>query len=193
MQTPQPPDPTRQPRRPVPQHRPIIRSKINRRKGKDEVVDKMDRKLAAGADLVFSKIHEANTQKATGVLAYVFGYGLLTLLAVLGIGYFKITHPTKESEKVAFVEPVATMAQDFAKREFSADQYALYLSNLLVRYDNLPAKYRTGVPKFTPTEIYAKLKDLWPQLRAPTKDAIVQDLPGFAGHMEALQNQQAGY
>ncbi|MBD3321173.1 MAG: hypothetical protein GF350_08780 [Chitinivibrionales bacterium] len=158
----------------------FIGSTKNQFRKKSEVVSGMNKKLASGKDVVASFEKQVKAKKASVIIAYVVFYTIFLTIGFVTARYLNFESREEILEKMnKFVEPVKSMEKDFAADKLSPDQYARYLSSMLVHADRVPEKYKQGVPRFTREEIYAKLKSLWPMLLDQTKKEIKNDLPAL--------------
>jgi hypothetical protein len=72
------------------------------------------------------------------------------------------------------------MHQAYASGEFSIDEYAICLSNLLLHYDSVPERFTKGIPRISSAEVLATIDTLWPRLHMATRERIARDLPKYA-------------
>lgn len=166
---------------------PVIRSKVNKGKSQDEVVRTMDRKLAGGADLSFRKELEEQSKKASVVLLYGGIYLTLLVVALLSFGWIKTRKPIDPQRASKFVEVTTRIDSVYQEYGITVDEYARYLMYLLVRYRDLPPKFQQGVPRFTREEVYAKLREVWPELTDDTRNLLFRHIPAFYESMRQAE------
>ncbi|MBN1760769.1 MAG: hypothetical protein JW863_20740, partial [Chitinispirillaceae bacterium] len=66
------------------------------------------------------------------------------------------------------------------------DEYALYLKDYLIRYDSLPAVYKTERSTTPNTEIFRSLFDIWPQVSLRTRAVMLTSMPFLEDKWEAM-------
>ncbi len=174
-----------------PQPGPVIRSKVNKGKSQDEIVRNMDRKLAGGANLVFKKELEDKSRKASVVLFYAGLYFVLLVMVLASLGWIKTRKPTPVERAPKYVQVTDNLESAHQDYEITSDEYARYLMYLLVRYDELPERFKAGVPRFSRQEVLGKLRTAWPDLADNTRNLIFRHLPEFYQEMHRKESQEA--
>ena len=67
--------------------------------------------------------------------------------------------------------------EDFAGKRISADEYALFIKDYLIRYDSLPARYKAERITLTSEQVYHTLHDIWPQVSLRTRSRLLVTMP----------------
>ncbi len=161
---------------------------------KDKVVSSMAKKLAnenTAADI--EKIKKKRKRKP--IIGYVAAV-LFTIIVTVSF-YFAIlsTEKVQEEQRVAAYKelqdnPLSRLRTALANDIITADQFAFYCRDLLVRYDSLPAQYKTEKVILSRKDIYAAIVSVWFNLYPKTKIALTSELVGLKeaveDHMDSL-------
>lgn len=163
----------------------FVPSEQNKWKKKREVVADMTRKLASGDDVVAKLVKD---EKAKRRQIFLIGAGVYVVLlggVTATVFLFLTNRPaTTVKQESAYTRPLESMENDHRNDSITVDQYALFLSYMLMHFDKVPQKYKGGVPRFSAGEIFAKLRDLWPRLDPRTKEHIGKELPQLVPESE---------
>ena len=66
-----------------------------------------------------------------------------------------------------------------------ADEYALYMAYLLVKYDSIPENFKTPSPKIMSKEVYAELDRIWGSISLRMRQKITFELlPQFRSKIQ---------
>jgi hypothetical protein len=167
-----------------------MNNKVTKRAhSKDLVVASMVKKLAsqpAGQDLKKKK-------KKIHVYVYVI------IIVVIVITVMTVCHLTNEKtendlQKVTIAtikereNPLFLLQSAFKQDSITADQYALYLKDILIRYDSLPQKYKSPRAVILDEEVYHSMLDVWRLLSLRIKNTLLQDLPGLKNKIERMKD-----
>lgn len=170
----------------------LVASQKNWWKGKKDVIASMDKKLAGGRNEEMEKEYRkllwrkkmSNTTIVAGII--------LIAAATLAAFNWKSIKKTLHIEQSFFASPVRSLAQDYKKGAITADQYALYLCDLLVNYKRLPQEYKSGIPQFTRGDVFARLSRIWPRVTLSSRDEIQQLLPMFIPQSDSEKADTGG-
>jgi hypothetical protein len=161
---------------------------------KDKVVSSMAKKLAnenTAADI--EKIKRKRKRKP--IIGY-FAAVLFTVVMTVSF-YFAIlsTDKVQEKQRVAVQQalqdnPLSRLRTALANDIITADQFAFYCRDILVRYDSLPAQYKTDKVILSRENVYASIISVWFNLYPKTKIALTRELEGLKeaveNHMDSL-------
>ncbi|HON11309.1 MAG TPA: hypothetical protein PLE24_10615 [Chitinispirillaceae bacterium] len=75
--------------------------------------------------------------------------------------------------------PLSRLRNDFRQNLISPDQFAIYLQDLLIRYDSLPEYYKTRRPVISVDQVYNELTQVWSLLNLHVRSSILEALPDF--------------
>ena len=84
--------------------------------------------------------------------------------------------------------PLNRLADALKSNSISVDQYALFLSDLLVRYDSLPQKFKTDRPVILNEDVYKSLMGVWMQLSLPNRNKLISILPALVPRVEKMRD-----
>jgi len=156
---------------------------------KDKVVSSMAKKLAnenTAADI--EKIKKKRKRKP--IIGYVAAV-LFTVVMTVSF-YFAIlsTDKIQEEQRVAVQKalednPLSRLRTALANDIITADQFAFYCRDILVRYDSLPEQYKTDKVILSREDVYASIVSVWFNLYPKTKVTLTREL---AGLKEAVEN-----
>ncbi|KMQ51037.1 hypothetical protein CHISP_1960 [Chitinispirillum alkaliphilum] len=144
-------------------------------KHRKDVVRSMAKKLADHDEtLVFKEKRESR-------ILYLLLPGAFIILFLSLLIFLPRMRP-EPSGHVAEVEevttcPVLRIEAAYERGEIGANEYGAYLSDVLIRYDSLPAEYRVERPIINPEEVFSRLAGIWDNIRPSLKDALIDDFP----------------
>ncbi len=155
---------------------------------KDKVISSMAKKLAnedTAADI--EKIKKKRKRKP--VVGYVAAV-LFTVVMTVSF-YFAIlsTEKVQEEQRVAVQKalednPLSRLRSALTNDIITADQFAFYCRDLLVRYDSLPEQYKTEKVILSRGDIYAAIISVWFNLYPKTKITLTRELTGLKDAVE---------
>lgn len=157
---------------------------------KDIVIASMAKKLAEQAPI--EKIAK-NKKKMLNRhhLIYMVTFSLLVILSIVSISINQTKDNSKETGKSVLEKrnsPLVLLSDALENDSINVDQYALYLKDLLIRYDSLPGKYRTDYPVIATSDIYISIVKVWMRLGIKTRISLINDLPGLNPHIEKMKD-----
>jgi hypothetical protein len=82
--------------------------------------------------------------------------------------------------------PLMRLTEALKDESVTVDQYAMFLSDLLVRYDSIPERFKTDRPVILNEEVYRSLMGVWMQLNYQTKNKLAKILPALKPRIEKL-------
>lgn len=152
---------------------------------RDQVIASMAKKLAD------TNGSPKNQKKRWGKAFIINGviFGLLILITGLVFSFksprasvknIKTTHGTLSPDS-----PLSKLSTAYNHRHIDHDQYALYLKDLLVRYDSLPQEFKTERPIIKEIQVHNELLNIWTSVSLDVRSTIIKELPKFA---EKTQN-----
>jgi len=155
---------------------------------KDKVVSSMAKKLAnenMAADI--EKIKKKRKRKP--LIGYVVAV-LFTVVMTVSF-YFAIlsTEKVQEEQRVAVQQalqdnPLSRLRTALKNDIISADQFAFYCRDMLIRYDSLPVQYKTDKVILSRKDIYAAIVSVWFNLYPRTKVVLTKELAGLNDAVE---------
>lgn len=154
-----------------------MKRSISRKMSREEVIASMANKLAEG-----SVVKEKNTFRRKILLinlAVIFLSGMMVLFVSHSIS--KKTLQQKQNSSLLpttniMQDPLLKLKHAFEDEAIGADEYALYMAYLLVRYDSVPANFRTLRPKVISEEVYAELDRMWERVSLRMRQKINTEL-----------------
>jgi len=164
----------------------LVRSEKNYWRKKDAVVGEMVSKLASGVNGVAHwKKKKALKRKVT---IFFITLGILAYVAVAAIFILRHRKETLLSYQkgIQYINPVAMLKEELNKNAISADEYAKYLSYLLLHFNRVPERFRPDVPYFSADDVYSELRAAWPKIDSTTQDSIAKELPAMAVRQTVL-------
>jgi hypothetical protein len=161
---------------------------------KDKVVSSMAKKLAnenTAADI--EKIKKKRKRKP--LIGYVVAVLFTVVMTVLF--YFAIlsTEKVQEKQRVSVQQalkdnPLSRLRTALINDIITADQFAFYCRDILVRYDSLPQQYKTEKVILSREDIYSAIVSVWFNLYPKTKNTLSRELVGLneavENHMDSL-------
>jgi hypothetical protein len=161
---------------------------------KDKVVSSMAKKLAnenTAADI--EKIKKRRKRKP--IIGYVVAV-LFTVVMTVSF-YFAIlsTEKVQEKQRIAVQmaledNPLSRLRTALANDIITADQFAFYCRDILLRYDSLPDQYKTEKVILSREDIYSSIISVWFNLYPKTKSILTKELNGLTEavekHMDSL-------
>jgi hypothetical protein len=157
---------------------------------KDQIINSMAKKLAdvsAVDDL--ERIKKKRVKKTNRV--YIIAVMIFVCLSVTVYTIEK----TRREEKLQQVTMVSLVNQDSPLKRLTdalkdesvtVDQYAMFLSDLLIRYDSIPERFKTDRPVILNEEVYRSLMGVWMQLQHQTRNKLAKNLPALRPRIEKL-------
>jgi hypothetical protein len=144
-------------------------------KTRDELVASMAKKLAVPGNRDKKRVNPYVLWIST--FAFCFSV-LLFLLA--SHGKKKEAMVALESKQHVMLEnPIQKLQTAYSDGFLSVDQYALYLSYLLVNYDSIPVQYKPAVPVVSEAQVYKALSELWLEISPERRELLRIKLPKF--------------
>lgn len=155
-----------------------MKRSISRKMSREEVIASMANKLAVGSVVNTKRKVRRRIIIINIVVILIFG----TL--VLSFSFSKKSHKQQQSHsylKTASMvqSPLLKLKTAFQSGTIGADEYALYLAYLLVKYDSVPEIFQTPRPHINGNEINAELDKVWNYLSMGRRNKIKELLPQF--------------
>ena len=165
--------------------------KINRR---EKIVDSMAKKFADSGSMTHIITTHRKRKFKPAVYIYILiglavvSTGLTTLIMTGRIAPGRtIRGATRLEDSAPIKNSIDLLRDDLAAKKISVDDYVLYLKDYLIRYDSLPAGYKTSRSSTTNTEIFRALFDIWPQVSLRTRAVMLKSMPFLEAKWEALK------
>jgi hypothetical protein len=152
---------------------------------RDQVIAAMANKLAVGNSQVNIKPNFKPVLKSRKVVIAVAGFLctvlLLGTLLSLDNADKKVRDKEKSSQRdvISVLNPLIKLKAAYVEKEISAELYACYLRDLIVRYDSIPDKFRLSRPIINQKEVYSELSVVWELISPGLRMTINKDLPVF--------------
>lgn len=155
-----------------------MKRSISRKMSREEVIASMANKLADGS--VVNTKRKVRRRIIIINLAVILSFGTL----VFSVSFSKKSHQQRQSnsylQTASMVQsPLLKLKTAFQDGTIGADEYALYLTYLLVKYDSVPEIFQTPRPHINATEINAELDKTWNRLSMGIRKKIRELLPQF--------------
>lgn len=155
----------------------ILKRNISKNMSREQIIASMAKKLAENSSseiIVKKKLSDK----------YIYFIVAAVLLAGLSIG-IAISFNNKgtieeneESEKVSRIDnPVVKLKNAYDDKMINENQYAIYLKDLLIRYDSLPEKYKVISPVVSDKEVFDELSAIWPDLSNNIRLELTNAIP----------------
>lgn len=165
---------------------------IKKNMTREQVVASMAKKLSQGSS---TNIIAAQKKKGAKPLVYLYIFiGLLivsttiTGIIVTGSTSHKLLHPTAPKLAVVFSSPLDLITAAHREEKISTDQCALYLKDILIRYDSLPPEFKPDHAVIADTSVYKTLVTLWPHISLRTRSNIITRLPKLKEQLNAARH-----
>jgi hypothetical protein len=151
-----------------------MKRSLSRKMSREEVIASMANKLAERSIVNKKKYHRK-------FLLVNFVVILLSGIMLLLISMSKKTIQQKQSNSFLLTinviqKPLHRIKNAFENGEIEADEYALYMAYLLVRYDSVPEKFQTLRPKVKSEEVYSELNSIWERVSLRMRQKITSEL-----------------
>ncbi len=149
-----------------------MRCSLSRKMSREEVIASMANKLAERS-LVNKKKHHRKI--------LLINFAVILLSGIMLISMSKKTLQQKQSNSFLLTtnvrqETLLKIKNAFESGEIEADEYALYMAYLLVRYDSVPEKFQTLRPKVISEEVYTELNSIWERVSLRMRQKITNEL-----------------
>ena len=149
---------------------------------RDKLVDSMTNKLADSGTV--KKVITTHRKRRIETLKYVYIALALSVVST-SITYLvmtgKVAPGITGADDAVVAAPVKTtldlLNDDLNMEKIRADQYSLYLRDYLIRYDSLPAVYKTPLAGLASGEVYRALYTIWPKLSLRTRSELLKTMP----------------
>lgn len=82
--------------------------------------------------------------------------------------------------------PLNRLTNALNDESVTVDQYAMFLNDLLIRYDSLPEKFKTDHPVILNEDVYRSLMGVWMKLNNQTRNKLVKNFPTLKPRIERL-------
>jgi hypothetical protein len=163
--------------------------KTRKKIAKDKVVSSMAKKLADVA--VVSEIEKSKKKRNRKPVLWYLVSILFTIVATvfcyLAILSTEKIHLKQFKEGVYALQekkPINKLKAELNEQLISPDQFARYCKDLLIRFDSLPAKYKSEIPFVSSEEVYREIAQVWYQLRPQTRQELTKMLPQLSVKVE---------
>jgi hypothetical protein len=166
----------------------IINSKLVSKK--DQIITSMAKKLADVSTVNDLERTKKKRVKKTNQV-YIIAVMVFVCLSVIVYAIEK----TRREEKLQQVtlasitnqdSPLRRLTEALKDESVTVDQYAMFLSDLLVRYDSIPERFKTDHPVILNEEVYSSLMGVWMQLQNQTRNKLAKILPALKPRIEKL-------
>jgi hypothetical protein len=167
-----------------------MKKSIDVSQGKDKVLESMAKKLAVDSTEIFKKPPPV---KKRYKIIYSIGIGCIIVLVTYILFCNKPNDPHIYTINDILVtqlkdNPLTRLKDDFNKNAITAEQYAFYLRDILIRYDSLPVKYRLDRPLIRSQDVYRALADIWLLLNLRARRQLTKELPQLDDRIRKIQD-----
>ncbi|NLP01082.1 MAG: hypothetical protein GX089_01165 [Fibrobacter sp.] len=147
---------------------------------RDRVVASMSKKLANTKGV--NAANRSRKIRTTLIIIALIGSVLILLAGILftnkkGVAFNQNIRSGYDS--TLSDNPLSRLRNDFRQNLISPDQFAIYLQDLLIRYDSLPEYYKTRRPVISVDQVYNELTQVWSLLNLHVRSSILEALPDF--------------
>lgn len=149
---------------------------------REKVIDTMAKKFAdRGAVEQIIVRHRKKMLRSSRTL-YIIAAVTIASMIMTGLVTVGVIEPPevlqkKADEHAVIVNSIDLFRADLSSGVLSPDQFVMMCKLYLVRYDSLPAKYKTKISTTTRDEVYGAIADVWPQVSLRTRERLLRDLP----------------
>lgn len=147
---------------------------------RDQVVASMAKKLA-------DTNGSSKNQKKRWEKAFIINGVIIGLLILITGSVFSFKSPRTFIKNIKTTQgaltsdsPLSRLSTAYNQRHINHDQFALYLKDLLVRYDSLPQDFKTERPIIKEVQVHDELLNVWPSVSLDARLIILKELPKFA-------------
>ena len=147
---------------------------------RDRVVASMSKKLANTKGV--NAANRSRKIRTTLIINALIGSALVLLICILFTNKktAAVNQNVRSSNDSTLSDsPLSRLRNDFRQNLISPDQFAIYLQDLLIRYDSLPEYYKTRRPVISVDQVYNELTQVWPLLNLRVRSSILEALPDF--------------
>lgn len=163
-----------------------MKRSISKKMNREEVIASMTGKLAEGSVVNAKKNFRRKILLINLTVILLSG----ALVLIVSISMSKKNLPYKQN--TSFLQATSVMQSPLHKLKnafqddvIGADEYALYMAYLLVRYDSIPENFRTPRPKIISEEVYTELNRIWGRISLRMRQRIsIELLPQFRPKMQ---------
>lgn len=157
---------------------------------KDLVISSMARKLAD-----VSNANELKKKKKKKLKnPYLVYSSIAIIVTILVIAVFIVNMSMQKQtaditiDSIVQKYPLRNLNDAYKNRSITADQYAIYLRDYLIKYDSLPENFKQEGSVVLSEHIYKSLIDVWMKLNLKTRASLLKDLPDLNPHVEKLKD-----
>ena len=138
-----------------------MKRNISKKMNREEVIASMASKLAEGSVVNAKKKFHHKILLIN--LAVILLSGTMVLIVTISISKNLCTRiiMTLSAGYLCNAEPFTEIKKAFQDEVIGADEYALHMAYLLVKYDSIPENFKTPSPKIMSKEVYAELDRIW--------------------------------
>ena len=162
--------------------------KVSRR---EKVVDSMAKKFADSGSV--TDIITSYRKRKIKPVFYVYAFIILsvistsiTVLVMSGTIAPELTGKGSVTAAPPVRNSIDLLREDLVRKKIGPDEYVLYLKDYLIRYDSLPAVYKTERSTTTSREIYRSIFDIWPKVSLHTRANLLKSMPYLETKWKAL-------
>ncbi len=158
-------------------------------KHRDEVVSSMAKKLADRDEtMVFKK--RSDPVPLFFVIIGICLVAVIAVVALVSFGEKEVEQPVAAVESAAPASPVELIETAYERGEITINDYGVYLTNVLVRYDSVPEAYRVERPMIIPDDIFIRLLRVWKRIRPELRVTILKDIPQLEQMVEDMESNR---
>lgn len=163
-----------------------MKRNISKKMNREEVIASMASKLAEGSVVNAKKKFHHKILLIN--LAVILLSGTMVLIVTISIS----KKPLHQNHNDSFLQvthvmqsPLQKLKKAFQDEVIGADEYALHMAYLLVKYDSIPENFKTPSPKIMSKEVYAELDRIWGSISLRMRQKITFELlPQFRSKIQ---------
>lgn len=154
-----------------------MKRSISRKMNREQVIASMANKLADGSAVNAKKKFHRKILLIN--MSVILLSGTMVLFVSISMSKKSLQHKQNNSflqTASVMQNPLQKLKSAFQRGVIGADEYALYMAYLLVRYDSVPENFRTPRPKIISEEVYAEIDRIWGRISLRMRQRITSEL-----------------
>ncbi|HLV31841.1 MAG TPA: hypothetical protein VKY57_09755 [Chitinispirillaceae bacterium] len=144
---------------------------------REQIIASMAKKLAenSSSEIIIKK---KLSDKSIYFIAAAVLLAIVSIGTAISFNNKSTVQQSQEPEKVSRIDnPVAKLKNACDDKLINENQYAIYLKDLLIRYDSLPEKYKVTSPVISDIEVFDELSAIWPDLSYNIRLELINAIP----------------
>lgn len=162
---------------------------------RQQVVDAMAKKFADHNSVQKVIVrHRKKALRSAKILAVIIICIIASMIVTLLFSVNIVDPPDflvrKEKATIQTKNPIDILKTDLAEEAISADMFALYCMDYLIRYDSLPEKYKTPFSTSTINDYFRAILEVWDILSLRTQQRLLEEIPKFRTFLQQEQSNR---